>query len=390
MKILKRIRNKFHADLFTILDQIKNTILDKMDWLSLQLQGQTERVNREWLEQIARIDAELQNQSIIMKQQVMEITTQQEIIEKLLTDIQNQKLQMEKNNYVIERVNASVLSMLPYFPLIRSNGEEIIANVNSIYSFCLNEAVKRQTKVENTDVYSYYKKLHCLTACHKIIDDGVKKCRIGRQNDGGYVMIKPFSANKIAYSIGICDDVSWDKEIAGYGYKIYQYDHTIAKLPEDDEAFHWQKIGLTGLTESEELKRLDTIIRENGHENCEGMLLKMDIEGYEWDLLCTCDQEILNQFDQIIMEIHWLNNSCAFEKIIAGLERLMLTHAVVHMHGNNFRYAAFCGDLVTPDVMEITLIKRNLYSLEFENSGCLGKMDQVNRPNSQDIWIERW
>lgn len=401
MSILERIKNKLFADLYSMISCTSKSILDKTEWFYSQVQSHAEYIHSDLDERTDRINSELQEQEERLKEQTVIINELQKQISQLSVELQNQNEIIERSNLALDEKNtaaietsASVLSvlngMLPYFPLIRSNEEEIVANVNSIYSFCLNEAVKRQVNIEETDVYQYYKKMHHLTACHKIMDDRVKKRRIGRQHDGGYVMIEPFSSQKIAYSVGICDDVSWDKEMAGYGYEVYQYDHTIISLPEENEAFHWKKIGLTGLMETDELKKLDTVIRDNGHENCMGMVLKMDIEGYEWDLLRTCDQEILNQFDQIIMEIHWLNDSCSFDKIIQGLEKLMLSHAVVHIHGNNYRYTTFCGDMITPDVMEITLIKRELYHMQPEKNICMGRMDQVNRPNSQDIWIGKW
>lgn len=55
-------------------------------------------------------------------------------------------------------------------------------------------------------------------------------CRIGRDYDGGYLMLNVFHGN-IAYSFGINDDVSWDEDVANRGYEVYLYDHTIDALP---------------------------------------------------------------------------------------------------------------------------------------------------------------
>lgn len=412
MRILAKIRSKFHGDLYAALNRTGDSILEETRQLASRMQSQEDTVNFRLQEQEERICFRLQEQEekihVKLQEQEGRLDEQNRIIQKLQEQIgqlsaesRSHSEQLLKNGAAAEGVNAMVCqmndsvisllnSMMPYFPLFRSNGEETVANVNSIFSFCLNEVIRRQTNIEQTDIYQYYKKLHHLTALWKITDPMVQKCRVGRAHDGGYVMIQPFSSRKIAYSIGICDDVSWDKEMAEYGYEIYQYDHTIESLPEENEAFHWKKTGLTGLAETEELKNLATIIQENGHETCAGMLLKMDIEGYEWDLLRTCSQDILNQFDQIVMEIHWLNDCCAYEKILAGLENLTRSHAVVHVHGNNFRYAAFCGDMITPDVMEITLVKKDLYHMEAADRSCTEEIDQVNRANSQDIWTGIW
>ena len=41
---------------------------------------------------------------------------------------------------------------------------------------------------------------------------GKKKIRIGKKGDGGYVLLNDFNNIKIAYSFGICNEVSFDKE----------------------------------------------------------------------------------------------------------------------------------------------------------------------------------
>ena len=40
--------------------------------------------------------------------------------------------------------------------------------------------------------------------------EGFDYIRVGRDNDGGYVMVNDFDDVKNAYSCGINDDVSWD------------------------------------------------------------------------------------------------------------------------------------------------------------------------------------
>ena len=75
---------------------------------------------------------------------------------------------------------------------------------------------------------------------------GKKKVRIGKKGDGGYVLLNDFDNIKIAYSFGICDDVSFDKELADKNIDVYMYDHTIKNLPYHNPKFHWKKIGLIG------------------------------------------------------------------------------------------------------------------------------------------------
>lgn len=117
--------------------------------------------------------------------------------------------------------------------------------MSSILSYCENSMLLDSgANMENSMIYQYHKKLHELTNIRKI--SNLKEERVGRSKDGGYVMVTPFSQEKIAYSIGIADDVSWDKQMANDGYDVYMYDHTIKKCPEKNSKFHWKKIGVGG------------------------------------------------------------------------------------------------------------------------------------------------
>ena len=74
---------------------------------------------------------------------------------------------------------------------------------------------------------------------------GKKKIRIGSLKDGGYVLLDDFENIKFAYSFGISNEISFDKDLADKNIDIYMYDHTINKLPFLHKKFHWKKIGIT-------------------------------------------------------------------------------------------------------------------------------------------------
>ena len=126
---------------------------------------------------------------------------------------------------------------------------------------------------------------------------GFSKRRFGRDHDGGYVMVDDFAGITAAYSLGISDDVSWDLDIATCGIDVFQYDHTIAGPPQEHERFHWSKTGVSGEPGSDpDLARLNDIIAANGHLDARGLVLKCDIECYEWHMLAlgahetSCDR----------------------------------------------------------------------------------------------------
>lgn len=57
------------------------------------------------------------------------------------------------------------------------------------------------------------------------------------------------------------------------------------------------------------LKNLENLIKENGHTNEENMILKMDIEKWEWESLIDVSEETLNQFKYIAIEYHFGNET---------------------------------------------------------------------------------
>ena len=120
--------------------------------------------------------------------------------------------------------------------------------IDKIYSWVQNEVLKEQNvHFEDFELYQYYKKLHEILQLYKVIDESRGSfVRVGNENDGGYIMWFPFSRNLIAYSIGIRTDVSWDLQMADWGYEVFQYDHTIKNLPQSNSRIHYEKIVLTG------------------------------------------------------------------------------------------------------------------------------------------------
>ena len=333
----------------------------------------------------------IRQQDVLLKKNQEEFDYIKECLERQEKSIKQGKADNYNEFRHTEYINRLMHNdLMKALSLLQTDEEKVLANSNSVFSYCFNQFLLQQKGIDSLEEYEYYSKIHKMTACYDIADANCKKIRVGKKNDGGYVMIKPYSRNKIAYSLGICDDVSWDKQMAEEGYVIFQYDHTIDGLPEKNESFYWKKIGITGLEENDELKKLTTLLKNNHHENISGMVLKMDIEGAEWDVLNSCPESVLLQFDQIVLELHNLNENENREKKLSAIAKLTKNHVVVHVHGNNFRQTCFCGEYVTPDVVEMTLVNKDLYVVEKNVKSYPEEIDQSNRPGAPDIWIGRW
>lgn len=216
--------------------------------------------------------------------------------------------------------------------------------------------------------------------------------RIGRENDGGYVMLDDFEGKKIAYSFGIADDVSWDMDMAKRGLDVYMYDHTIEGIPEQNERFHYHHIGIgaSGESTNPQLKSLADLMESNGHRDEYGMILKLDVEGAEWDVLCDIDLDILKHFSQIVIEFHGLTNPENEGKIKMAMDKLNTTHQLVHIHANNYGSYMLLGGAILPELIEATYLLKGEYTAVGKSRNIYCKADSINCMYLPDISLDGW
>lgn len=237
----------------------------------------------------------------------------------------------------------------------------------------------------------YYTELKKLLKIKRLTDYPL--IRIGEQNrDGGYVMANNFLSEGIAYSFGICDDISWDLAMTRYDYNIFMYDHTINKLPTTNSKFHFFKEGLSGTDEKNKpLKSLKYYIEQNNHSKTKNIILKMDVEGAEWDFLETVDTKTLKQFDQIVFEMHNLVRPACGDRALKLLEKLNKTHQLIHLHGNNSGYLLTVGDTIFPDVIETSYVNKNNYNTIDDDYVVLpSPLDMPNDMGRPDVPLGLW
>lgn len=174
-------------------------------------------------------------------------------------------------------------------------------------------------------------------------------------------MVDAFDGVQAAYSFGINDDVSWDTEIALRGIDIFQYDHTIDQLPVSNARFHWERIGIASESHTDMLSIPD-IIAKHGHANLDNIVLKCDIETAEWEVLACLPNQILRKFSQIVIEIHDLYRvgNPHDSTVREALNNLTSYHNVVHVHGNNYGGISLVGGFAIPNVIELTLLRKDM------------------------------
>ncbi|MBR0278402.1 MAG: FkbM family methyltransferase [Synergistaceae bacterium] len=237
---------------------------------------------------------------------------------------------------------------------------------------------------------NYYRELHSLLKIDSA--EGFDLIRIGRDYDGGYIMLDDFEPGGIAYSFGISGDVSWDKDMALRGYDVFMYDHTIDGLPEENTRFHWSKLGIAdGVTHDDRLKTLEELISRNGHEGKRDMILKMDVEGAEWGFLESVKPETLSQFSQMTFELHNMIKLADHERVLNILRKINETHQLVHLHANNVSSYVTIGGRNFAALFEVSYVLRDKYKFSSEYDVKLPlKIDMPNITGWPEIELGYW
>jgi hypothetical protein len=171
----------------------------------------------------------------------------------------------------------------------------------------------------------------------------LKNCtleRYGEDHDGGYLvcgnLLKDVQA---AYSYGISGYDKWGCDASTkLGVKLHQYDCFDTRQPScpgGDTVFHAECIGDAAKTEDGRL--FDTMqnqLAKNGDAG-KRLVVKMDVEGAEWDSLLHAPDATLDRIDQLAIEFHYIND----ERYVKTVQRLKQFFYVAHVHVNNWSCA---------------------------------------------------
>jgi hypothetical protein len=168
----------------------------------------------------------------------------------------------------------------------------------------------------------------------------LKNCdleRFGEQNDGGYLLCANLLSDvKSAYSYGISGYDGWGCEVSRtLGVPVHQYDcfNLTRPMCEGGNAiFHGECIGtVRALQKGRPFDSLAGQIARNGDAG-KRLVVKIDVEGAEWDSFNDAPEDVLQRIDQMAVEFHGFDRPQFLEAIVK-LKRLF---HVAHLHWNNY------------------------------------------------------
>lgn len=206
-----------------------------------------------------------------------------------------------------------------------------------------------------------------------------EKFRFGPNFDGGYIFAKTDLIDYKIFGFGVNNDISCEVALNNYfKSSVDLFDGTCEfnyKLPSN---FTYNKVNINKNNINEILK------------NDKPIILKMDIEGYEYECLSNLKEEILNNIHQIGVEFHlWDGSGYTMEEFYKIILKIQKTHKIFHIHGNN--NAGLYKDSI-PQLLELSFINKNLCNInntDYSEYPVLN-LDFPNRPFEKELYFKWW
>ena len=206
--------------------------------------------------------------------------------------------------------------------------------------------------------------------------------RLGRNGDGGYLLPDDLEGIEACFSPGVDKNSSFEFECAEIGMSVFLADASVDGPAIENRSFRFLK-KFIGATSNGNYITLTNWIKSQDIGAYSELLLQMDIEGAEYETILSTEKEILQRFRILVVELHFLDEfwSLPFFRVAkAALQKLLETHAVVHIHPNNSQGLVVVDGLPTPRVAEFTFLRRD----RFAASGKFMKRTDFPHPLDQD------
>lgn len=237
--------------------------------------------------------------------------------------------------------------------LLRSRLMELLASVNAFPTGLTGRA----------DLLSLIKKLSPMQCSDS------KLIRLGPTGDGGYLIPDDLEGISACFSPGVSYISGFEKDCAERGIKVFMADKSVNRPADDHPLFHFTK-KFIGATSNDEFMTLDDWVANSQIDNDGDLLLQIDIEGYEYEVFLAASDALMRRQRIIVAEFHQLDqlwNRPFFNLASRTFEKILQTHACVHIHPNNCCGSLKRSGIEIARVMEFTFLRRDrIKSISFQ------------------------
>jgi hypothetical protein len=184
--------------------------------------------------------------------------------------------------------------------------------------------------------------------------------RCGGDADGAYLLPDDLDGIGALFSPGVEAVATFERDMAARGMICYMADASVTAPPLDNPAFRFEAKFL-GLRDTDEFTTIDSWV-DRYEPGDHDLLLQIDIEGAEWVVMSNMSEHLLRRLRIIVIEAHSLGqlaDQYGRQTVVEVMERLLRTHHLVHNHPNNWGRLYKRGDILIPDVMEMTFLRKD-------------------------------
>ena len=216
--------------------------------------------------------------------------------------------------------------------------------------------------------------------------------RYGEKHDGGYLACRNLLPEvRAAYSYGISGYDGWGCEISTeLKVPVHQYDCFDTRHPScpgGQTIFHPECVGGSSSTDAGG-RVFDSIqgqITRNGDSD-KHLVMKMDVEGAEWESLLSTPDAVFEKIDQLILEFHGVDKN--IERSREVVLKLKEFFHVAHFHVNNYS----CRWGLQPFggwAYEVTFVSKRLAKLDLGGGLATlpNPLDTPNNPAAPDCQV---
>lgn len=189
-----------------------------------------------------------------------------------------------------------------------------------------------------------------------------KLIRVGsQQGDGGYLLPDVLSQTDGVFSAGIAANSDFEFHLADVcGLQVDCLDGSIVNMPKQHKNFTFQRKFL-GTSKSSEFIDLEGWL-EGSEQRGSSMILKIDIEGFEYESLLSSSRKTLDRFKVLVIELHsleQLGSRLGLHLLKNFISKITENHTVVHAHANNVGGKWSFPGWKVPSGLEVTLLRND-------------------------------
>ena len=186
--------------------------------------------------------------------------------------------------------------------------------------------------------------------------------RLGPQGDGGYLVPNDLDGISACFSPGVDTISGFEKDCANLGMNVYMADKSVDLPAEEHKLFHFAK-KFVGVTSNDDFMTMDNWVNDSCLHDDSDLLLQIDIENYEYEVFLSMSDKLMGRFRVIVAEFHLLNQLWSrpfFDLASRAFDKILQTHACVHIHPNNNCLPPLRkGGVEIPELLEFTFLRRD-------------------------------